>query len=166
MRDGRRRGLASAVARRRPRALMAPDLHKLNTKGKALPVVGSAPDARCMRPWLRLPRPADVVDAHAPGVEVDAHAHDVEAQVGWQGAVGCERAAHAERRPVRDHVVVDERLEVMMPRSEGQVSPSRLVPAGFRRRGEDRGSSDNPRRSLGVGNPGDPARLRAAPGFA
>jgi hypothetical protein len=50
----------------------------------------------------------------------------------------------------------------MMPRSEGQASSSRLVPAGFRRRGEDRGSSDNPRRSRGVGNPGDPARLRAA----
>ena len=28
----------------------------------------------------------------------------------------------------------------MMPRSEGQTSYSRLVPAGFRRRGEDRGS--------------------------
>ena len=50
----------------------------------------------------------------------------------------------------------------MMPRSEGQASYSRLVPAGFRRRGEDRGSSDNPRRSRDVGNPGDPARLRAA----
>ena len=50
----------------------------------------------------------------------------------------------------------------MMSRSEGQASSSRLVPWGFRRRGEDRGSSDNPRRSRGVGNPGDPARLRAA----
>ena len=53
----------------------------------------------------------------------------------------------------------------MMPRSEGQASLSRLVLSGFRRRGEDRGSPDNPRRSRGVGNPGDPARLRAAPGL-
>ena len=50
----------------------------------------------------------------------------------------------------------------MMPRSEGQTPYSRLVPAGFRRRGEDRGFPDNPRRSWGVGNLGDPARLRAA----
>jgi len=76
-------------------------------------MVGSAPDVRYACPWLRLPRPADVVDAHAPGIEVDAHAHDVEAQVGWQGAVGRERAAHTERRPVGDHIVVDERLEVV-----------------------------------------------------
>ena len=53
------------------------------------------------------------MDAHAPGVEVDANAHDVEAQVGWQGAVGRERAAHAERRPVCNDVIVDERLEVV-----------------------------------------------------
>ena len=52
----------------------------------------------------------------------------------------------------------------MLPRSEGQTSSSWLVASGFRRRGEDRGSSDNPRRSRGVGNPGDPARLRAAIG--
>lgn len=51
----------------------------------------------------------------------------------------------------------------MMPRSEGQASYSWLAPAGFRRRGEDRGFPDNPRRSRGVGNLGDPARLRAAP---
>ena len=76
-------------------------------------MVGSAPDARCACPWLRLPRPADVVDAHAPGVEVDAHAHDVEAQALWQGFLGRERTAHAERRPVRDDVLVDERLEVV-----------------------------------------------------
>ena len=75
-------------------------------------MVASAPDARYVRPWLRLPRPADVVDAHAPGIEVDAHAHDVEAQALWQGAVGRERAAHAERRPVRDDVLVDKRLKV------------------------------------------------------
>ena len=75
-------------------------------------MVASAPDARCVRPWLRLPRPAHVVDAHAPGVEVDAHAHDVEAQVGWQGSLGRERAAHAERGAVRDDALVDERLEV------------------------------------------------------
>ena len=50
----------------------------------------------------------------------------------------------------------------MMPRSEGQRSPSWLVTTGFRRCGEDRGSYDYPRRSRGVGNPGDPARLRAA----
>lgn len=50
----------------------------------------------------------------------------------------------------------------MMPRSEGQTPYSRLVPAGFRRCGEDRGFPDNPRRSRGVENPGDPARLRAA----
>ena len=92
---------------------MAPDLHKLRTKGKAPALVASAPDARYVRPWLRLPRPADVVDAHAPGIEVDAHAHDVEAHTHWHGAVGRERTAHAERRPVRDDVLVDERLEVV-----------------------------------------------------
>ena len=86
--------MASAVARPRPRALMASDLHKYHTKGKRPPMVASAP-------------------AHAPGVEVDAHAHDVEAQVGWQGAVGRERAANAEGRPVRYDVLVYERLEVV-----------------------------------------------------
>ena len=57
MRDGRRRGLASAVARPRPRALMASDLHKLNTKEKR-------------PPWWRALPTRDVCghgyDCHAP----------------------------------------------------------------------------------------------------
>ena len=105
--------MASAVARPRPRALMASDLHKYHTKGKRPPMVASAPASCYVCSWLRLPRPAHVVDAHAPGVEVDAHAHDVEAQALWQGAVGRERTANAERRPVRDDVVVDQRLKVV-----------------------------------------------------
>ena len=67
MRDGRRRGLASAVARPRSRALMALDLHKHHTKEKrppwwrALPtrdVCGHGYDCHAPRTWWTRTRPA------------------------------------------------------------------------------------------------------------
>ena len=69
-------------------------------------MVGSAPDARCVLPRLRLPRPAHVVDAHARLRGAHAHAHDVEAQPLWQDLPGQQRAPYAQGRPVGAHVVV------------------------------------------------------------
>lgn len=110
MRDGRRRGLASAVARLLPCAFTVPDLHKLHTKEER-PLVASAPGWCLWRLRLPLPDPADVVDAHAPGVEVEAHAHHVEARVLWEGDVRHDGGVHAHGGAARGDLTVTHPLD-------------------------------------------------------
>ena len=75
--------------------------------------MASAPGWCLWRSRLPLPDPADVVDAHAPSAEVEAHAHHVEARVLWEGDVRHDGGAHAHGGAARGDLTVTHPLDVI-----------------------------------------------------